>query len=117
MRFVRKPIDPIELTKLPLVVLALMFECDPRVEMKEGWEKRVGAIRCCRNDGRRRNQAGHLRMGNGRSCTIIKEMVYGRSVLSSKESDTLTGKGMSITVPDTSMLVTGSIRSTRVPGG
>ncbi len=73
MRFVKKPIDPIKLTKVPLVVLALMFGCDPRVEMKEGREKRVGAIRCCRSDGRRRNQADHLRKGNGHSCTIIKE--------------------------------------------
>jgi hypothetical protein len=73
MRFVRKPIDPIELIKVLLVVLALMFECDPRVEMKGGREKRVGAIRCHRSDGRRRNQAGHLRKGNGRSCSIVKE--------------------------------------------
>jgi hypothetical protein len=41
--------------------------------MKEGWEKRIGAIRCCRSDGRRRNQAGHLRKGNGHSSTIVKE--------------------------------------------
>jgi hypothetical protein len=49
MRFVRKPIDPIELIKVPLVVLALMFECDPRVETKGGWEKKVGAIHCRRS--------------------------------------------------------------------
>jgi hypothetical protein len=73
MRFVRKPIDPIELTNLPLVVLALMFECDPRVETKEGREKKVGVIRGLWSDGRRRNQAGHLKKGNGRSCTIVKE--------------------------------------------
>ncbi len=46
-----------------------------------------------------------------------KRMVHGRSGLSSKESETLTGKGMSITVPETSMLVAGSISSTWVPGG
>ncbi len=73
MRFVRKPINPIELTKVPLVVLVLVFECDPRVEVKEGWEKRVGTIHCHRSDGRRRNLAGHLRKGNGCSCTIVKE--------------------------------------------
>jgi hypothetical protein len=67
MRFVRKLIDPIELIKVPLVVLALMFECDPRVETKEGREKRVATICCCRSDERRRNQAGHLRKGNGHS--------------------------------------------------
>ena len=55
MRFVRKPIEPIKQTKKLLVVLALMFECDPRVETKEGREKRVGAICCHRSDGRRRN--------------------------------------------------------------
>ena len=46
MRFVRKPIDPIELIEVPLVVLALMFKCDPRVKTKEKWEK--GIISICR---------------------------------------------------------------------
>ena len=56
MRFVRKLIDPIKLIEVPLVVLACMFECDPRVEMKEGREKRVCTILSCRSDGRRRNR-------------------------------------------------------------
>ncbi len=78
------------------MVLALMFECDPRVETKEGQEKRVGVDAV---------------------VPLSKRMVYGRAALSSKESDMLTGKGMSITVPETTILVTGSIRSTQVPGG
>jgi hypothetical protein len=56
MRFVRKLIDPIKLIEVPLEVLACMFKCDSKVEMKEGWEKRVRTILSCRSDGRRRNR-------------------------------------------------------------
>jgi hypothetical protein len=117
MRFVRKLIDPIKLTEVPLVVLALMFKCDPRVETKEGREKRVGAICYRRSGGRRRNQASHLRKGNGHSCTIVKEDSIWKIHLVLQGIRYVDGKMDAITVPETSMPVTGSIRSTRVSGG
>ncbi len=46
---------------------------------------------------------------------LLKRAVYER--LQGGLSADIPGKGMSITVPDRSILVDGSIRSIRVPGG
>jgi hypothetical protein len=46
MGFVGKTIDAIELTKVPLVVLALVFKCNVRIQAQKWWKERVRAISC-----------------------------------------------------------------------
>ncbi len=48
---------------------------------------------------------------------LLNRMVYGRSVLSSEDAEASIGKGISMTVPERSMLVTGLRHSTLAPRG
>ena len=60
MGFVGKTIDAINLAKVPLVVLALMFKRNARVQVQNWQKERVRATGCHQLNQRWENQIDHL---------------------------------------------------------
>ncbi len=46
MQLKREAINSVVLTKVPLVVLALVFKRDAGIKTKERWEKGIGVVHC-----------------------------------------------------------------------
>jgi hypothetical protein len=61
MRFEGETIHPILNPKVSLVIVALMLVGDARVEVEKRGEERIRTVRRRRDDGRWRDEAGHLR--------------------------------------------------------
>ena len=72
VRFEGKTIHPILNPKVSLVILALMLVGDARVEVEKRGEERIRTVRRRRDDGRRRDEAGHFRQRDRVRRSIVE---------------------------------------------